>query len=178
MPNHHILYAGLYIIMMTCKLGTKRKKTNKQTIHYTQEVTISYMEKQLSAYGYYDTGNMLYDSYNHNPVIILDYKILKNWMSQEAYKIFEEYSKTGDFDYPAFAKLSNIKMYPLPYRTIGIGFKLMPAFRLNSLTYKASGKQYKHVTAGISQFPFMNTAKHQILLHERLKPIREEYSND
>lgn len=178
MPNHHILYAGLYIIMMTCKLGTKRKKRKQQTIHYTQKVTLTYKDKQLSAYGYYDTGNMLIDPYKHNPVIILDYKILKNWMSQEAYEIFKEYTKTGEFDYPAFARLSNIKMYPLPYKTIGIDLKLMPAFCLTSICYTQSGKSYKHVTAGISQFPFMHTAKHQILLNERLKPIREEYSND
>ena len=178
MPNHHILYAGIYIIMMTCKLGTRRKKTNNQSFHFTQKVTLTYMEKQLSANGYYDPGNMLYDNYNKTPVIILDYNILKNWMSQEAFELFKKYEQTGEFNYPAFAELSNIKMYPLPYKTIGVNFKLMPAFCLTSLYYPESGKKYEHVTAGISQFPFMNKAKHQILLHERLKPIREEYSND
>lgn len=178
MPNHHILYAGLYIIMMTYKLGTRKKKIQKHTIHFTQKVTLTYKEKRLSANGYYDTGNVLYDRYNHNPVIILDYKILKNWMSQEAYKILEKYEKTGEFDYPAFAELSSIKMYPLPFKTIGVDFKLMPAFRLTSLRYPLNGKTYRHVTAGISRFPFMYSANHQILLNKRLKPIREENSND
>lgn len=178
MPNHHIVYAGIYSIMMKCKLGTNRKKSKQTMIQYTQEVTLTFRNKSLTANGYYDTGNILYDKYNHNPVIILDYKILKNWMSQEAYEILINYEKTGEFDYPAFARLSDIKMYPLPFKTIGMNFGLMPAFCLSSLSYNTSGKKYKNITAGISQFPFMNTAKHQILLHERLKPIREENSND
>lgn len=179
MPNHHILYAGIYIIMMTLHLGTKKKsKKTSQNISREQRIILTYGTHTVESLGYHDTGNLLRDPYNHNPVVILDSEILKNWMTQDAYHIFETYRITGEFNYLAFAHVSSIKMYPIPYQTIGSDALLMPAFCLSSLQYADTGTIYHHVTAGISRYSFIHGANHHILLHESLKPIREENSND
>lgn len=150
------------------------KKKYSQNIYYIRLIQGT---NEITCRGYMDSGNLLHDQYNHAPVIILDYRLLRDMTGPRGYAYIEEYHKNGDFNYAAFANASEIKMYPLPYRTISAEFALMPAFRLTSLTFLHTGETYTDVTAGISRYPFTNN-RCQILLNEDLKPNREENSND
>lgn len=146
------------------------------TDRYSYKIELRYNAKTVKCDGYMDSGNMLHDI-EHMPVIILDYRLMKQLLDMHAYKLIEEYHSTGNFDYAAFADVCPMHMYPLPYKTVNADFSIMPAFRLSALTFLQSGTNITNVTAGISRYQIMNN-EYQVLLNESLKPNREENSND
>ena len=121
-----------------------------------------------------DTGNSLRDPYTGNPVIILDYRVLKNIVGEKAYTYIAKYHDTGIFDYLNIKNECCLNFYPLPYKTISTRLALMPAFRINYISFADINYQTEKVVCGISRFKLENHNGYQVLLNESLKPIREE----
>ena len=122
--------------------------------------------KNVLVTGYQDTGNTLSDPYTNKPVMILDYRIMKKFIDIKAYTLITNYQKTGYMDYEAFTKLSNIKIYPVPYSTISSSCDFMPVFQMDSVFFPDENNVLKHIAFGISRFKLKNDF--QVLLNENL----------
>lgn len=125
--------------------------------------------KKVLVTGYQDTGNTLSDPYTNKPVMILDYRIMKNFIDTKTYVLITNYQKTGYMDYEAFKQLSHIKIYPVPYSTISSSCDFMPVFLMDSVYFPDENKVLKHIAFGISRFKLKNDF--QVLLNENLKAV-------
>ncbi len=168
------IFSVLIIILFSLFYKVNELKENKKI--YNIEVNI--MNNTITSLGFMDSGNMLSDYFTGNPVIILDYRILKSIFNTDTYKYLLRYCKSGVFDYETLKNNTNINFYPLPYRTISNNGALMPAFKLTSLSYTDYGIGYKNVVACISRYKLSHDNSYMVLLNEKIKPNREEYSND
>ena len=161
---------GLMVTLITSKY-----KTHTYSKENVFNIVLEINKKSLSLKGYLDTGNLLTDPYSGIPAIILDYRVLKNCLSKEAYSYIDTYHKTGEFDYLGVHSHTDICFYPLPYKTISTNFTTMPAFKTS---YSDFFQKNMDVVCGISRFKIKNNNDYQVLLNESLKPYREENSND
>lgn len=164
------------IIPLLTVIGILKSKTAISENRYRLLLNID--EKAINTYGYLDSGNLLVDRLTGCPVVILDYRIMNEFLNDDAYKYILTYHNTGVFDYVMLGKICKLQFYPLPYRTISSDFSVMPAFKLTALTYTNIGKTFSNVVAGISRYKLKDKNDYQVLLNESLKPNREEYSND
>ncbi|MBR1815556.1 MAG: sigma-E processing peptidase SpoIIGA [Lachnospiraceae bacterium] len=130
-------------------------------------LTLELSGRKVKATGYADTGNILQDIYTHKPVIILDYRLMKSLVSEDAYKYIYKYHETGYLDYMAISEELDTPIYPVPYSTIDSSSSLMPVFKLNSLEFNDDEEILEQVSAGISRHRLKNDF--QILLNEKLK---------
>ena len=120
--------------------------------------------------GFLDTGNQLYNPYTKKPVIILDYRLLKEYLPKSKYYYVEEYHRTGQFRYEKLNADGPLVWFPLPYSTIHDKFAVMPACTIKKLVFHKTNTIYQNVTAGISKESFMDKNQYRVLLHEGLNP--------
>ena len=149
------------------------KKQILQNNAYTVRLVLPGME--IKTQGFLDTGNRLYNPYTKKPVIVLDYRLLKSYLSKDSYRSLEYYHKTGEFPYEKLNITGELTWFPLPYSTIRDKFSLMPACTIQMLIFCESGAAYRNVTAGISKEPFMDKEQYRVLLHEGLNPNRRNH---
>ena len=149
------------------------KKQIVQNNAYAIRIVLPGME--IKTQGFLDTGNRLYNPYTKKPVIVLDYRLLKSYLSKDSYKSLEYYHKTGEFPYEKLNVKGELTWFPLPYSTIRDKFALMPACTIQTLIFCESGAAYRNVTAGISKEPFMDKEQYRVLLHEGLNPNRRNH---
>ncbi len=146
--------------------------------NHAYEICLCFPDMEIKTQGFLDTGNRLYSPYTNKPVIILDYRLLKNYLSKDSYRELLQYHETGIFPYEKLNETGKLTWFPLPYSTIRDKFALMPACNIQELIFCKTGMSYPDVTAGISKEPFMDKEQYRVLLHEGLNPKREENSND
>lgn len=153
----------------------KGKREINRNIH---PVTISFGDKMIKLNAYYDTGNMLYDAFSKHPVIILNADLLFGIFGNAFTACLSQYEQSGYFDYDEAYKTTGISFHPISYKTISSQTDIMPAFALSSVTFDESSISYEGVTAGICRYRLTTDNSYTVLLHQKLKPIREENSND
>lgn len=163
--------SGVSIISVVILLYSKKHLSAKGNKY---RVSLNINDKKICLNGYVDTGNTLLDPYTGMPVIILDYKILREILPSAAYKIILKYHETGEFDYMYLQNVCNINFYPIPYKTISTDFALMPAFKIKSLVFTDLNCQIDKIVCGISRYRLKNNNEYQVLLNESLKPNRKE----
>lgn len=171
------LIFGVIIILLTVPiiaLISKYIKSTNQTKVNRYYIALNINNRLYNLKGFMDTGNSLKDPYTGNPVIILDYRVLKNIVGENAYNYIAKYHSTGIFDYLNIKNECCLKFYPLPYKTISTKMALMPAFRINYISFKDINYKTEKVVCGISRYKLENHNGFQVLLNENLKPIREE----
>lgn len=175
MPKKYsMLYIApcLFIVTVTVIKLYEKLQYHNQCKDSLFRLDIRIKEKQIMLTGFLDTGNMLTDIYTGYPVIILDYRIFKYILSDCEYQAIEKYHKTGVFDYEKAGNYTHF--YPLPYKTISSEISLMPALRINCLSFTDYDYSTKKVIAGVSRYKLNNYKDYQVLLNERIKPNREE----
>lgn len=163
---------ALFIITLILIRLYEGLQTGKERAENIYNISIGIKDIELELSGYFDTGNMLIDYHTGYPVIILDYRIMQNIVSEQEFEIVEKFHKTGVFNYEEMGK--TIHFYPLPYKTISSEISLMPAFKINHICFMDYEFTTKKVIAGISRYKLNNYKDYQVLLNERIKPNREE----
>ena len=118
---------------------------------HCHRLKISISGQTLSIIGYKDTGNNLIDMYSKKPVNIIDYRIMKQLLTSEEYSYIDMYHKTGYMDYEAMSKISDLKIYPIPYSTIDSELALIPVFLIDSMKVIEDKSLYKGIPVGISR---------------------------
>lgn len=143
---------------------------DNQIIHKNSyEINLTFSGTDIHANAFMDTGNQLYNPYSQKPAIVLNYRLLKNCLSEESYQNLEHYHRTGQFPFSQKNGQDAVVFFPLPYHTIGNRFAFMPAVTIEKLTYCKEHTTYYAVTAGISREPFLDN-RYTVLLHEKLQP--------
>lgn len=181
--NTFISYSLFLLVIYCVFIFITNKLINKQEeavdlVNVSLSIKSSIITKELNLVGYYDSGNTLVDPFTENPVIILSADTISNYFDNNFKTILKEYAKSGYFDYKAAANITDLKFYPVFYKTISDTKSIMPAFKLESISYKDKNQSFEKVTAGISKGLLTTDNSYTVLLNKKLKPIREENSND
>ena len=158
--------------VLVCRIA-RRIYDRKQMQAHAYAVELVFPARTLSANAFVDTGNRLQNPYTKQPAILINYRLLKNLLSEHSYAQLEQYHKTGQFPYLQMNETGEITFFPIPYHTIGNRFSLMPAITIPKLVYTQSRTTFYAVTAGISREIFFEN-RYDVLLHEKLQPKKEE----
>lgn len=158
--------------VLVCRI-VRRIYDRKQMQARAYAVELVFPARTLPANAFVDTGNRLQNPYTKQPAILINYRLLKNLLSEQSYAQLEQYHKTGQFPYLQMNETGEITFFPIPYYTIGNRFSLMPAITIPKLVYTQSRTTFYAVTAGISREIFFEN-RYDVLLHEKLQPKKEE----
>lgn len=158
--------------VLACRIA-RRIYDRKQMQAHAYAVELVFPARTLSANAFVDTGNRLQNPYTKQPAILINYRLLKNLLSEQSYAQLEQYHKTGQFPYLQMNETGEITFFPISYHTIGNRFSLMPAITIPKLVYTQSRITFYAVTAGISREIFFEN-RYDVLLHEKLQPKKEE----
>ena len=158
--------------VLVCRIA-RRIYDRKQMQAHAYAVELVFPARTLSANAFVDTGNRLQNPYTKQPAILINYRLLKNLLSEQSYAQLEQYHKTGQFPYLQMNETGEITFFPISYHTIGNRFYLMPAITIPKLVYTQSRTTFYAVTAGISREIFFEN-RYDVLLHEKLQPKKEE----
>ena len=158
--------------VLVCRIA-RRIYDRKQMQAHAYAVELVFPARTLSANAFVDTGNRLQNPYTKQPAILINYRLLKNLLSEQSYAQLEQYHKTGQFPYLQMNETGEITFFPISYHTIGNRFSLMPAITIPKLVYTQSRTTFYAVTAGISREIFFEN-RYDVLLHEKLQPKKEE----
>ena len=158
--------------VLVCRIA-RRIYDRKQMQAHAYAVELVFPARTLSANAFVDTGNRLQNPYTKQPAILINYRLLKNLLSEQSYAQLEQYHKTGQFPYLQMNETGEITFFPISYHTIGNRFSLMPAITIPKLGYTQSRTTFYAVTAGISREIFFEN-RYDVLLHEKLQPKKEE----
>lgn len=158
--------------VLVCRI-VRRIYDRKQMQAHAYAVELVFPARTLPANAFVDTGNRLQNPYTKQPAILINYRLLKNLLSEQSYAQLEQYHKTGQFPYLHMNETGEITFFPIPYYTIGNRFSLMPAITIPKLVYTQSHTTFYAVTAGISREIFFEN-RYDVLLHEKLQPKKEE----
>ena len=158
--------------VLVCPIA-RRIYDRKQMQAHAYAVELVFPARTLSANAFVDTGNRLQNPYTKQPAILINYRLLKNLLSEQSYAQLEQYHKTGQFPYLQMNETGEITFFPISYHTIGNRFSLMPAITIPKLVYTQSRTTFYAVTAGISREIFFEN-RYDVLLHEKLQPKKEE----
>lgn len=131
------------------------------------QVQVHTKHKVINTYGYLDTGNTLIDVYSNKPVIILDYRLIKEFISEKDESSLIKYIKTGNYQYIASLLIDNELLHPICYKTISNDFSIMPGFKLKRLVLDKK-YIYKNVIAAISQNKLSDSNDYMVLLNNNL----------
>lgn len=158
--------------VLVCRIA-RRIYDRKQMQAHAYAVELVFPARTLPANAFVDTGNRLQNPYTKQPAILINYRLLKNLLSEQSYAQLEQYHKTGQFPYLQMNETGEITFFPILYHTIGKRFSLMPAITIPKLVYTQSRTTFYAVTAGISREIFFEN-RYDVLLHEKLQPKKEE----
>ena len=158
--------------VLVCRIA-RRIYDRKQMQAHAYAVELVFPARTLSANAFVDTGNRLQNPYTKQPAILINYRLLKNLLSEQSYAQLEQYHKTGQFPYLQMNETGEITFFPISYHTIGNRISLMPAITIPKLVYTQSRTTFYAVTAGISREIFFEN-RYDVLLHEKLQPKKEE----
>ena len=131
-------------------------------------VTLCYKEKKFSTYGFYDTGNLIRDPLNGQPVSVIDPEILRDLLTEELaerLKCFRE--KPEELKN---TEIAGLKPHFLSCRTVGQREQLMLAVTLENLSIQTP-RETVSVTAPVLAFapePFALGSEYKILINSSL----------
>lgn len=160
----HILISLMIGILL---FGLAVKSVSHNLSGKYQKLILICLDKRISITGYRDTGNTLVNPYNQKPVMIIDYRIMRKLLNDEAYHNIINYESTGYFDFDDFNKSTGLKACPVTYSTINSKYEVMPVFTINNLLFVDKKISLKNVSVGISRYRFKNDF--HMLLNEKIK---------
>ena len=156
---------GTFLLLSTWESWRNMFHTRVQNLF---SVEIRYRGKQVSACGFYDTGNLLMDPVTHTPASVLSFEILSQLLSEEMMerlKILKE--KPGELK---STELLELRPKLLPFRSVGSTCGLIPAITLDELCIHAPGEDI-HINApvfALSSEPFTSASEYKVILNARL----------
>lgn len=84
--------------VLVCRI-VRRIYDRKQMQAHAYAVELVFPARTLPANAFVDTGNRLQNPYTKQPAILINYRLLKNLLSEQSYAQLEQYHKTGQFPY-------------------------------------------------------------------------------
>ena len=110
-----------YLVIRFLSFLTGQKDTEKSFCN----LKIEQNNKTINLKAKIDTGNNLKDPFSNKPVIVAEYKFIKNIIPTELIKFFLK--GETNFGYSDVTKIKNLKFRTIPFNTV-LGSGVMPAF--------------------------------------------------
>lgn len=125
-------------------------------------VTLGYGGKTVEGMGLYDTGNRLRDPITHKPVAIVDYNLIKSLFSEEEQNYIRDYPQSAE------AGSYLIRIFLIPYHSVGNSNGLLPGVILENLMINKNHKKKENMDAMVAIYPenLSSGGDYQIILHE------------
>ena len=156
--------AGTYCGITALLCFTDSLRTRRKNIY---PVTLSYQGKVQSAYGFYDTGNMLDDPISGEPVSIVKPEFLEALLPEELKgKLKHLKENPGEIK---STELMGLSPHYLSYKTVGQGGMLL-AVRLDDLCIHTP-REVVHISRpvfALSAWPSTLGNEYKVLLNSRL----------
>lgn len=131
-------------------------------------VTLSYQGKEQSAYGFYDTGNLLSDPVSGEPVSVVKPEILETMLSEDLIdRLKNLYENPGELK---STEIAGLKPHYLSCRTVGQAEKLMLAVTLENLCIHTPAEEVR-ISRPVLALAFEPSAlgkEYKVLLNSRL----------
>lgn len=131
-------------------------------------VTLSFQGKEQSAYGYYDTGNLLSDPVSGAPVSVMRPELLETMLPGELLDGLKHLNENpGESE---STELVLLKPRFLPYRTVGQADGVMLTITLEDLCIHTPG-EVVHISGPVFALAFEPSAlgsEYKVLLNSRL----------
>ena len=131
-------------------------------------VTLSYQGKEQSAYGFYDTGNLLSDPVSGAPVSVVKPEILETMLSEDLIdRLKHLYENPGELK---STEIAGLKPHYLSCRTVGQAEKLMLAVTLENLCIHTPAEEVR-ISRPVFALAFEPSAlgkEYKVLLNSRL----------
>jgi len=133
------------------------------------EVKVQYDKKEIHTYGLYDTGNLLIDPMTGKPVIVIEYEIIKNILSEDIVHCIEN-SYIHNYDFEMLEPENHRKFKLIPFQSIGNQKGLMPAIVLDQIEIVKAmeATMHKKVVAAISKDELSTRNDYHIILHKNI----------
>lgn len=141
---------------------TKRKKRE----YIALSVFLNGMSKDVVAL--LDTGNSLKDPLTNTPVVVVEFKAIKELLPREIQEIFDRYSNTNSFELLSgiMEKYSNeVKFRLIPFKSIGRENGLLIGFKPDTLVIHSDDDIDKEAIIGIYNSVLSNDDEYCALLH-------------
>lgn len=164
--NNFFLFAvGSYLGLSALIYVSDSLRAQRRNIY---PITLSYQGKVQSAYGYYDTGNLLSDPISGEPVSVIEPELLETMLSGEVIEKLKHLNENqGEME---STELVSLKTRYLPYRTVGREENLMLAITLEDLCIHTP-KEVVHISGPVFALSFEPSAlgkEYKVLLNSRL----------
>lgn len=131
-------------------------------------ITLSYQGKRQTAYGFYDTGNLLNDPVSGAPVSVVNPELLKTMLSGELIdRLKHLYENPGELK---STEIAGLKPHYLSCSTVGQAEKLMLAVTLEDLCIHTPTEEVR-VSKPVLALAFEPSAlgkEYKVLLNSRL----------
>ncbi len=154
-----------YLGLSTLNYLSDSVRTRMKNIY---PITLSYQGKVQSAYGFYDTGNLLIDSIGGGPVSIMKPELLETMLSGELVdKLKHLQENPGELK---STELAGLKPHYLPYQTVGQREGLLLAITLEDLCIHTP-REAVHISGPVFALSFEPSAlgkEYKVLLNSRL----------
>lgn len=154
-------YFGISTVI--CSMDTIRTRTKN-----IYPITLSYQGKVRSAYGFYDTGNLLQDPISGEPVSIMKSEVLETILSGELiYRLKHLQENPGELK---STELAGLRPHFLPYQTVEKREGIMLAVTLEDLCIHTP-REVVHVSRPVFALSFEPSTlenEYKVLLNSRL----------
>lgn len=149
-------FSLLPVILLGIWVWNRKKK--KRPIY---RVILQYKEREVEAYGLWDTGNRLMTG-NQSPVSLAEQELLRKLLSESVYRALEQWQEV-----PA---PEGILIFPISYHCIGTEQGLLPAIRIEKMTiYKEKGiVTIQKPIIGMGNQKFSKQNQYQMILNSEV----------
>ncbi len=133
--------AGVWLLVQGCFYLIQRKSWERQSIY---EVTLSCGSRTKTVAALWDSGNQLYEPYGHQPVHVITDGVCRQLCGHVSQMIY------------------------VPFRAVGTGHGILPAFRADGMDVKKGGeliRHYDHPWLAVSSEPLSSKHQYEMLLH-------------
>lgn len=157
--------AGTYLGLLAMLRLSENLKTKWKN---TYRITLFYKGKVHTAYGYYDTGNLLTDPFVNVPVSIIGSTMMERILSKETTRHLEHFYE--NFGEKENTKIAELHPRMVPYRTVGKENGMLLAVTLEELCIHTP-KEVVHIKSpvfGISWEPSALGKEYEVLLNSKL----------
>lgn len=134
--------------------------------NFEYKVEVEKDNKVVSALALLDTGNCLYTTISHRPVIIMDYELIKPLLTEEQIRCLELSDKHIDQIYDK----SEGFQYLIPFCSIGCKASFLWGIEVDKIYIKKAcfQKSLSRCIVGVSKERLFNNEDYEVLLHPEM----------
>lgn len=160
-----LLSSALLLIFLAQKIVSSRSYEirSEQNVF---PVTITYNGKCVTATGFVDTGNNLYEPVSHECVTVVEYELFQKMLSEEERADFSK--AIHDMEPEMFGKL--LLRY-IPFHSLGRECDYLPGVRADNMEIRIGDSETVHtgkVWLGLCDHFLSSDSEYEVLLNSRL----------